>query len=80
MTHLLKPGPNGSVIEIDPQLLSDAGIAGIAGDAAVEIRREGDTIMISAADEMRVEDDAVFEKAVEFTFRRYDGLFKRLSE
>ena len=27
MTYLLKPTPNGSMIEIDPQLLSDAGIA-----------------------------------------------------
>ena len=74
MTCLLKPGPHGSVIEIDPQLLSDAGIA---GDAEVEVRRDGGMLIISAAN-AEADREKRFEEAMRWTFERYGETFRRL--
>lgn len=78
MTQVLKPGPNGPILEIDPRMLE---AAGIAPDARVEVRREGDVILIAAAvDETDPERERRFREAMEWTFNRYEQTLRRLSE
>ena len=77
MTQVLKPGPNGPILEIDPRMLE---AAGIAPDARVEVRREGDVILIAAAlDEPHPERER-FREAMEWTFNRYEQTLRKLSE
>lgn len=80
MTTTLRQGPNGPFIEIDPQMLEEAGFR---AEASVELRREGDRIVISSAGsavEADPDREARFQEAMKWTFERYDETFRKLSE
>ena len=81
MTQTLKQGPNGPIVELDPQL---AGELGLRIGSPIEVRREGGRLVIEEAadqngDPADAEHERLFLKAKEFAFAEYDDALRELS-
>ncbi len=78
MTTTLKQGRNGPILELDPKLLSDAGI-----DFAspLDVRIEAGRIVAVRRDGAELDaPDPAFDEAMAFTFAEYDETLRKLAE
>ena len=78
MTTMLKQGNKGPILELDPQMLSDAGID---FDTPLEVRAvDGRIVAVRRDDADGADAERQFRKAMEFTFAEYDETLRKLAQ